>query len=193
MTFFYGSLHMDLPALTDWQWLVYMISVRTQDEVCMICREQWMLGTDGGGESQENPCRSCYLMMMMMMISLKPWTSFFLSWYFNNKDVDLLKNYTRSTGHGIGRLQPWREVWPSYHQKRGVLGKLHLMVRLDFCKSGKCGVIPLFSILTGSLWPGLVIPFRSVSWLFLLEWAVRIYIYMPLMRKCKALLNWAPQ
>ena len=51
VTFSYGPQHMDVPVLTDQQELIYISFVRTLDTTWKICREQWMIGTDGERES----------------------------------------------------------------------------------------------------------------------------------------------
>ena len=47
VTFLFRPLYMDVPVLADQQELINISSVRTQDVVWKICRERWMIGTDG--------------------------------------------------------------------------------------------------------------------------------------------------
>ena len=45
MTFFYKFLQMDVPNLADQQELIFIRSVRIQDEVWKTCQERWTIGT----------------------------------------------------------------------------------------------------------------------------------------------------
>ena len=63
----HGPHYMDMVVLSSQQELTYNSSVWTQDVVCKICREQWMIGTDeererererGGGEGERESWKS---------------------------------------------------------------------------------------------------------------------------------------
>ena len=51
MTFYNGSLYIDMPVLANQQELIYVISGQTQDKVWKTCCVRWMIGTDGERES----------------------------------------------------------------------------------------------------------------------------------------------
>ena len=56
--FFYGPLHMDMPALANHQELIYISSVWTQDVVWKTCQERWVIGTDGEREREKESRKS---------------------------------------------------------------------------------------------------------------------------------------
>ena len=135
MTFFYESLHIDVPVLANQQELIWINSVRTQDVVRKSFQGRWR-------DERDNQCD---LMMMMMMIT--------------GIGRGLMVNVVGSgcpVGWGcrIHRLLLCRGVRPPNECPDMTLN--NLMVRFQWCWSfGECGV-PLyyhrFQVHSGPAW-----------------------------------------
>ena len=52
VTFFCGSIHMDVPELADLQVLIYSSSVWTQDVIWKTYWERWIIGMDKESERE---------------------------------------------------------------------------------------------------------------------------------------------